>query len=255
MSTWLLMLDAGDEIVVTRTGDDVRHLLHQLSFRPEACSLTLDQYGNQGSNRLIRNDGTWEFAPAQGYLRTNRSECLQQALSGFATYMQFKLWQDNAVSDRSIPSRWLTDMLRLKKELERAPNDTQGAFNLAYAYGQLRLWHEAIQAYKHRIMMEGGSSEEAEMAHIWLVMALLETNDIGSASFWSFKLFHIYQRVEGLLILARHAVDKQNNSALCFFFADLACSSPVVATRTLYFDPRDYTLFRWNLRKFCWDHL
>ncbi len=259
-SHWLLLLDAGDIVVVTRAGRSVDLVLPVIEQDATMCSIRLEQQWDSAErhwvNRLIRNDGSWRYVlPVHEYLENMKGydSCTNEALKDtLPDSMTFMLWQNRSVSGRSSPARWLRDVQVLKAELDKNPRNGRVAYYLGNTLSALRRWDEAIAAYLHRIELRIGWYEEIEQSMISMVTALLEIGHVSTANRWSLKLFREYKRIEGLMALARHALDKQSNAGLCFGYADMACrvSQP---TRTLFLDPAVYTTHRWNLRKVCWE--
>jgi glycosyltransferase involved in cell wall biosynthesis len=260
-SRWLLLLDAGDIIVVTTPGDELDALLEESLRDDRLCSILLEQQWNSGSshyvNRLIRNDGTWMYVqPVHEYLlRVSDAEaCVDMELRDAGDeFMQFMLWQNRTVSGRTSGARWLRDVGVLERELVRDPTNSRAAYYLGNTYSALGMHREAIVAFKRRIGMHGWY-EEIEMSKISIVSSYIALGDLASANYWSIDLYEENKRIEGLMALARHALDVQNNSALCFAYTDMACQVPSIR-RSLFLDTREYETFRFNLRKLCWDNL
>jgi glycosyltransferase involved in cell wall biosynthesis len=260
-SEWLLLLDAGDVIVVTRPGSDVDGLLEEALDNGLVCAVLLEQQWNSGSshyvNRLIRNDGTWMYTqPVHEYLdqvRTGETCTGVELRDMSADVMLFKLWQNRTVSGRTSGARWRNDVVVLERELLRNPNNSRAAYYLGNTFSALEMHREAIGAFKRRIGM-GGWYEEIEMSKISIADSYRALGDLASANYWAMRLYEENKRIEGLMMLARHALDVQNNSALCFAYTDMACQVPA-PRRSLFLDPREYDYFRFNLRKLCWDKM
>lgn len=260
-SHWLLLLDAGDVIVPTRAGVSVDAVLRSMEKDVTMCSVQMVQLWDSSVrhvvSRLIRNDGTWRYVqPVHEYLENSKGfdSCTKEALDNIPEAMSFMLWQNRSVSGRSSPARWLRDIEVLKDELQKNPKNGRAAFYLGNTYSGLQMWREAIAAFLYRIELRLGWYEEAEQAMIAMIKALLEVGEVSTANRWSMTLLRVYQRVEGVMALASHALDKQHNAGLCFGYADMACRV-LEPRRTLFLDPALYRTFRWNLRKMCWDRM
>jgi hypothetical protein len=237
---WLLLLDAGDIIkpegateITAVLADDKKH-----------CAMWIEQQWNTSPrhfvNRLIRNDGEWRYKqPVHEYI--------EHSLPCEIGTSTLKLFQDRSVSGRTSPKRWESDVGLLKKDSDTNP---RSAYYLANTYNQLGLWLEAIEAYKHRISMTTGWYEEVEVSHVSLVQAYLQLGNTGSAKEVAFRLYTQYKRIEGLMALARHAIDVQNEPELCVEYTTLACLVPPIE-RFLFHEPREYSVYRYTLRNYC----
>jgi glycosyltransferase involved in cell wall biosynthesis len=239
-SDWLLLLDAGD--IVLPDGADIAAVLEN---DREHCAFFIEQRWDNGPrhfvNRLIRNDGRWSYKqPVHEYIEHD-DDCP----IGTST---LRLWQNRSVSGRTSFARWYKDIEILKRDSAVNP---RSAYYLANTYSQLALWNEAIDAYVHRINMKpSGWYEEVEMSHVSLVHACLAVGDIPQADSWAMKLLQTHKRIEGVMALARHALDTQNGAGLCVHYTTLACFVPAI-TRQLFLDPLEYTLYRYTLRDLC----
>lgn len=139
----------------------------------------------------------------------------------------------------------------LEELVAREPNNTRGLFYLANTYSNLGdnekalAWFRKRYAVKHR-----GWWEEREVSAISIANALKSLGRLAEWRMWAFVLYFEHGRAEGVMALARHAIDVDNNSMECFVLADMATKLPAIQ-RDLWYDPREYTTYRFNLRRSC----
>ena len=162
-----------------------------------------------------------------------------------------RLRQERASVGLQLPERRQRDLALLAALVEREPDNPRAIFYLANAHYRLGRLREAKRLYLRRIaMMESGWWEERETSMVLVVQISRVLNEHADMRDFAMRLFYNHQRIEGIMELARHALDNENLPSLCFGYADLACQvlRPV---RSLFIDYREYDVYRWKLRSGC----
>lgn len=249
-SRWLLLLDAGEDVLM---GADVPAVL---SGAPaEHCGFMVQIALWPGdyaffSTRLIRNDGRWRYTfPVHEFLIIDDPECATVLWLDAEPQRALQLSQNRTLTGRSSEARWLRDANVLETLLATTPDEPRALFYLANTYAQLGRLTDAVDLYLRRYAVVGWW-EEREAALVALVGCLRSLERYDEFRNWAFVLYYQHQRIEGVMALARHALDVEQNPVLCFALADLACRVPQVR-RSLWINQREYTEFRWNLRRWC----
>lgn len=250
-SHWLLLMDAGEDIVWQ--GDVSAHFANAApnvgSFR---VPIILYPAGTSFmSPRLIRNNGMWKYEfPVHEYLvlpPRYRSDAWPRDKGA----PQLALTHDRTLTGRSSPARWVRDAQVLEKFLLTQPNNTRAIFYLANTYSNLGDEEKALKWYLKRYSIKlRGWWEERELACVSIVKALKHLGRLDEWRRWSLLLLSEHQRIEGVVGLARHAIDVDNSPIDCVMWMELATKVPDLQ-RDLWFEPKEYTTYRHNLLNLC----
>jgi hypothetical protein len=267
-SEWLLLLDAGDELVLRESAAALDAFLARAPAAHCGYRLEVDIGVQQFfSSRLVRNDAVppvWRYVfPVHEYITTvDGASCSSPNMHRVVGAPRLSLRQNRTLTGATSPARWVRDAAVLADLLAAEPDNTRAAFYLGNTYRGLAAHNandtvlrndyleRAVDAHLRRVVQGGGFEEEIEDSMIQLTRSYRALDREHEMRRWAMLVYHKHQRIEGLLVWARYAVDVQNSPELCLALADLACKAPRVE-RTLFIDRREYDTFRWNLRRLC----
>ncbi len=153
------------------------------------------------------------------------------------------LYQDRAKdNDGKSQSRWKKDLMFLKKDIARNPNNGRTQYYLAQTYDCLNMKKDAMFFYKQRANNEDGFFEERFDS--MMKYGALE-HDQDERVKWYLKAYQVIERAEPLVEIAK-LYRKKNNFKLAFLFAKLACDLPYPSNCILWVNKKSYIHDRWQ---------
>lgn len=249
-SQWLVLLDAGEDFLVDP--EAAFEVLEKAPANLGGFSLPIILYPSNTvfySLRLIRNNGLFEYNyPVHEYLVVPP----EYETINWPSSPRFSITQDRDLTGRSSPARWRRDAVVLTQYLENHPNDPRALFYLANTYSNMGMNKEALHWYLLRYAQSDGWWEERELSCVSIVVCLQNLERLDEWRRWALHLYYEHSRIEGVMALARRALDVDKNPLECLVMADLATKVPAIK-RNLWFDPEDYATYRFNLRALCVD--
>lgn len=249
-SHWLILLDSGEDFEFDDAALDV---LENAPADLGGYSLPIILYPSKVvfySLRLVRNIGVWAYEfPVHEFLHVPESVHTVNWPTG-DNMPSFTITQDRTLTGRSSPARWLRDAVVLRDYLESHPNNTRALFYLANTYSNLGQNEKALYWYLMRYAQLNGWWEERELSCVSIVNCLYALGRWDEWRRWSLYLYFEHSRIEGVMAMARRAIDVDKNPMECLMMADLATKVPAI-DRNLWYDPDEYTTYRVNLRALC----
>jgi glycosyltransferase involved in cell wall biosynthesis len=249
-SHWLVLLDSGEDFLFN---EPALALLANAPANQGGFSLPIILYPSNTvfySLRLVRNNGLWLYRfPVHEYLDVPDNYHTVNWPKGDGLPL-FTITQDRTLTGRSSPARWLRDAVVLRDYLETHPNNSRALFYLANTYGNLGQNEKALYWYLMRYAQLDGWWEERELSCVSIVNCLYALGRWDEWRRWSLYLYYEHSRIEGIMGMARRAMDVDKNPMECLVMADLATKVPAIQ-RSLWFDPEEYVTYRGNLRSLC----
>jgi tetratricopeptide (TPR) repeat protein len=254
-SHWLLLMDAGEDIIwegsvaehITAAAPSVGSFRVPIILYPSATTFM--------SPRIVRNIGVWKYEfPVHEYLvlpKGYTANAWPRKEPGARDVPQFALTHDRTLTGRSSPARWVRDAKVLENFLVTQPNNTRALFYLANTYSNMGQDEKALEWYikRYSIRMRGWW-EERELSAVSIVKALENLGRYDEWRSWSLMLLTEHKRIEGVMALARRALDVDNNPMECVLWAELATKVPNIE-RDLWYEPKEYTTYRHNMLTLC----
>jgi glycosyltransferase involved in cell wall biosynthesis len=153
------------------------------------------------------------------------------------------LYQDRVKdNDGKSQMRWRNDLLLLKKDIARNPNNGRTQYYIAQTYDCLNMKKDAMFFYKERANNKDGFFEER--FNSMMKCGEFESDDDERVK-WYLKAYQIIERIEPLVEIAR-IYRKKNRFRLAFLFAKLACELPYPSNCILWVNQKYYNHDRWQ---------
>jgi glycosyltransferase involved in cell wall biosynthesis len=236
---YMLLLDSNDEY------KSDKNLKEILSGRPEQGFLLYHQWyigpGNEldyYNIRLIKPNIGFRYKGAvHEYIEVPPSAMIGK-LNGDVTLYQDRV-KDN---DGKSQTRWKKDLVLLKKDIARNPNDGRTQYYLAQTYDCLNMKKDAMFFYKHRANNKDGFFEER--FNSMMKCGELE-RDEDECIKWYLKAYQVIERAEPLVEIVK-IYRKKDKFRLAFLFAKLACDLPFPSNCILWVNQKSYNHDRWQ---------
>jgi len=157
------------------------------------------------------------------------------------------LYQDRVKdNDGKSQTRWENDLVLLKKDIARNPNNGRTQYYLAQTYDCLNMKKDAMFFYKQRANNKDGFFEERfnSMMKCGELCGELEHDDDECVK-WYLKAYNIIDRAEPLVEIVK-IYRKKDKFMLAFLFAKLACDLPYPSNCVLWVNQKCYNHDRWQ---------
>lgn len=234
---YMLLLDSNDEY------KSDKNLKEILSGRPEQGFLIHQQWDIGGYEldyyniRLIKpNLGFRYKGPVHEYIDVPPTAIIGKL--GNVTLYQDRV-KDN---DGKSQTRWKKDLVLLKKEIARNPNNGRTQYYLAQTYDCLDMKKDAMFFYKQRANNKDGFFEER--FNSMMKCAELELDEDERVK-WYLRAYQVIERAEPLVEIAK-IYRKKDKFKLAFLFAKLACDIPYPSNCVLWVNKKIYNHDRWQ---------
>lgn len=236
---YLLLLDAGDEFRPYNKNNPFDFSSGYISYLvPQVWE---SGYSNRYFNiRLIKNNNGFRYkGKVHEYLDQSHNSLERGTMNTFEIYQNRR--GDTAASS---VKRWNQDLVILKNEVQCNPNNTRDLFYLAQTYDCLQNKNMAYQTYKRRSKIRNyGFYEE-------VFISLLKCGDNAptweKSLAWYMRAFNYIKRVEPLLKIVEHYIDKKNFH-MAWMFVKMACELEYPSQCILFVDTDAYSYKRWHL--------
>ena len=153
------------------------------------------------------------------------------------------LYQDRVKdNDGKSQARWKKDLVLLKKDIARNPNNGRTQYYLAQTYDCLNMKKDAMFFYKQRANNKDGFFEER--FNSMMKCGDLERDEDERVK-WYIKAYQIIERAEPLIEIVK-IYRQKDKFKLAFLFAKMACDLPYPSNCVLWVNQKCYNHDRWQ---------
>lgn len=153
------------------------------------------------------------------------------------------LYQDRVKdNDGKSQTRWKKDLVLLKKDIARNPNNGRTQYYLAQTYDCLNMKKDAMFFYKQRANNKDGFFEER--FNSMMKCGELERDEDERVK-WYLKAYQIIERAEPLVEIVK-IYRKKDKFRFAFLFAKLACDLAYPSNCVLWVNQKCYNHDRWQ---------
>ena len=236
---YLLLLDSNDEY------KSDKNLKEVLDGRPEHGFL-LHQQWHIGPDNELDYYNIRVIKPSMGFRYKGSVheyiEVPQKALIGRLDE-DVILYQDRVKdNDGKSQTRWKKDLMLLKKDIARNPNNGRTQYYLAQTYDCLNMKKDAMFFYKQRASNKDGFFEER--FNSIMKCGELEQDEDERVK-WYLKAYMLIERAEPLVEIVKLYRNK-NKFKIAFMFAKLACDLPYPSDCVMWVNQKCYNHDRWQ---------
>lgn len=153
------------------------------------------------------------------------------------------LYQDRVKdNDGKSKARWSNDLLLLRKDIAKRPNDGRTQYYLAQTYDCLKMKKDARFLYQQRANNTSGFFEERFES--MMKCGELEPDDDERVK-WYLKAYQVIERAEPLVEVSK-IYRKKDQFKLSFLFSKLACTLQYPTNCVLWVNQKCYNHDRWQ---------
>lgn len=197
---------------------------------------TIDYY----NIRIIRPNLGFKYkGSVHEYIETPEGSIIKK----FPDSCSVIIFQDRAAdNDGKSLARWDKDLILLKKDLKKNPNDARTQYYLAQTYDCLDKKDQAFRYYEQRASNPDGFFEERFLS--MMNCGRIETDNDEKIK-WFLKSLEIIKRAEPLVEIAK-IYRIRNQFYLSYIFAKSACELDYPTECTLNVNQKCYSHDRWH---------
>jgi len=244
---YLLLMDCNDEI---RDGFELRKIA-EINMNSIHTAFLVKQhwkskdYDSYYNVRFVKARTGWRYKGSVHEYMSNSDDHQQKHPVG-KIMGKFLLFQDRTQDDDKTGKRFKRDKILLLSDYKSDPVEPRTLFYLAQTCSCLGQEEEAFYYYKLRTTLEGFQEEKF---HAYLRCGNISIglqHDWYESFAWFMKAFEHTPRVEPLLRIVSHYMNKKN-WLLAFHFCKMACDLPFPKDLILFVDYHSYIHQRWHL--------